>query len=78
MKPAIRFFATIALTIAAGLTAWGAWQNSRPLLGEILPGGLRAFVFEFRFVVSLVAVLVVLGIGEWLVAAIERRLGGGD
>jgi len=78
MQPAIRFFATIALTVAAGLAAWAAWQYSRPLLGEILPGGLRAFVFEFRFVVSLVAVFVVLGIGEWLLAAITRKAGGDD
>ena len=73
MKAAVSFLTNVVMAALAGLIAWLAWDYSRPLLGQILPQPFRGFILELRFLVSLIAVISVLSVAEYLVGRISRK-----
>ena len=78
MKAASSFLTNVAMAVFAGLVAWLAWEYSRPLLGQILPQPLRGFILELRFLVSLIAVIAVLSVAEYLIGRFTRKPDSGD
>lgn len=77
MRGAASLIITVVMSALAGALAFAAWEYSRELLRAALSGPVRAFVLDFGFVISLVAVFLVLSLAERVLGAIASRRGGG-
>jgi hypothetical protein len=75
MRPVRSLLVTAGASALAAALAFAAWEYAPALVGEAIPGWAGAFVLDFRFVVSLVAVVIVLSIAERVAGWVVSRFG---
>ncbi|MGB1027196.1 MAG: hypothetical protein ACPGYL_11615, partial [Rhodospirillaceae bacterium] len=64
----------LMVTVIAAALAWAVWDQTREVLKPILPKDIRSFLFEFRLILDLVVVFLVLTGLEAIWSRISARL----